>query len=145
MAARRSVIAVMGGPAVTKAMSASEIDALLDAHDVLLSACLDGGLSLQEFVAAYGQFPHGYGLDSAGAAEETHEALPSFRKRIAFHRDVAKLVASMHHGPLGDAPMDEFGGPDALGSTAGGGFMEKAVILRLRQLVARHAGFTAGA
>jgi hypothetical protein len=121
-------------------MSVTEMGALFDAHDVLLSACLDGSLSLQEFVAAYGQFPRGYGFDVAAAGGEAGDALSLFRKRIAFHQDVARLVAS-----VSDSPMPGLGSMAVLASAGAGaeGFMAQAVILRLRQLAARHPGFTA--
>jgi hypothetical protein len=124
-------------------MSVTEIGALLDAHDVLVSACLDGSLSLQEFVASYGQFPQGYGFNSAGANGEVREALALFRQRIAFHQDVAKIIASLGDGPMSDGLAQDFGSMDEIGSTEGGGFMAQAVILRLRQLAARHPGFSA--
>jgi hypothetical protein len=119
-------------------MSVPEIGALLDAHDMLLGACLDGSLSLQEFVAAYGQFPRGYALDIPDAGGQAPEAMELYRKRIAFHRDVAKVVASVSGGPIPDLGLS-----DDLAATDDGGFMARAVILRLRQLVARHPGFTA--
>src|SRR5271163_628574 len=52
-------------------MTASELSALLDAHDVLVKAYVDSGLTFAEFVSAYGDFPHNYALDGhTGTAEE---------------------------------------------------------------------------
>jgi hypothetical protein len=104
------------------ARSPSEIGALLDAHDGLVCACLEGGLSLREFVAAYGDFPRNAGLAPDHAM---------FGRRIAFHQEVAKIVSSVSAGPEEVLwPLDETGG-----------FLAKAVILRLRQLIARPPDF----
>ena len=45
-------------------MTESEVCALLDAHDALVRACVDESLSFAEFLAAYGNFPGNYALDS---------------------------------------------------------------------------------
>jgi len=61
----------------------SELNALLDAHDALVIACVEERLTLDEFLAAYNDFPREYGLDGhdAGADE-----LFGFAARGAAHR-----------------------------------------------------------
>ena len=54
-------------------MNETEVSGLLDAHDALVAACVDGTLSLDEFVMAYGEFPGGYGLEDNAAAEYSRD------------------------------------------------------------------------
>jgi hypothetical protein len=111
-------------------MNEVEISGLLDAHDALVAAGVEGTLSFDEFVMAYGGFPGGYGLEEDAAAE-TRAILPMFRKRIAFHRLVAGVLLGFRSVP--ESPM-----PDNAEE-----FMQKAIILRLRQFVARYPDFKA--
>lgn len=64
-----------------RAMNATEIRGVLDAHDSLVRDCVEERLTFAEFLGAYGDFPR-------GCAEE-REALRLFPKRAAFHRHVA--------------------------------------------------------
>jgi hypothetical protein len=112
-------------------MNEVEIARLLDAHDALVAACVDRELPFIEFVVAYGDFPEGYGLDEGTAAPETRAILPLFRKRIAFHRHVARVLSGFRQGPKYEAP-------DNLG-----GFLQQAIMIRLREIVARYSDFQA--
>jgi hypothetical protein len=112
-------------------MTEAEIAGLLDAHDGLVAACLDSRLSFIEFLAAYGDFPGGYGLDEDKAATDTRAILPLFRKRIAFHRQVAGVLSGFHQ-PLENVMLDN-----------AEEFLQRAVLVRLRQLVSRYPDFKA--
>jgi hypothetical protein len=111
-------------------MNETEVSGLLDAHDALVAACVDGTLSLDEFVMAYGEFPGGYGLED-NAAADIRAILPLFRKRIAFHRQVAGVLSGFHQ-PLENVMLDN-----------AEVFLQRAVFLRLRQLVCRYPDFKA--
>lgn len=111
-------------------MNETEVSGLLDAHDALVAACVDGTLLLDEFVMAYGEFPGGYGLED-NAAADIRAILPLFRKRIAFHRQVASVLSGFRQ------PVE-----NVMADTADG-FLQKAVLLRLRQLVSRYPDFKA--
>ena len=75
-------------------MIESELCALLDAHDALVKACVEGGLPFAEFVLAYGDFPGGYGLEDPGASQEGQRMMERAGARLAFHRQVADLLSS---------------------------------------------------
>jgi len=110
----------------------SELNALLDAHDALVAACVEERLTLVEFLAAYNDFPRVYGLDGRGADADEPLRWRLFQRRIAFHFRVVDAVS----GPTG------FDGEDA--SSAGvGEFLRRATLMRLRQLVARNPEFKA--
>lgn len=111
-------------------MNEAEVSGLLDAHDALVAAHVDGTLSFDEFVMAYGEFPGGYGLED-GAAADTRTIMRLFRNRIDFHRQVAGV-------PSGFRQPVEHGMPDHEE-----GFLRKAVLLRMRQLLMRYPGFKA--
>ena len=111
-------------------MTDAETLALLEAHDALVKACLDGSLTLEEFVMAYGEFPRGYGLDDGAA--DGGAASERFRRRIGLHTQVAGVLSSFSAVP-GTAPGLSDGGGD---------FLKRAVLMRLRQLVARHPDLT---
>src|ERR1035438_4972659 len=70
-------------------MTESEISALLDAHDALVKAYVDSSLAFNEFVSAYGDFPHNYVLVGDSGTAEERAVLRLFRKRIAFHLRVS--------------------------------------------------------
>ena len=108
----------------------TELNALLDAHDALVAACLEERLTLLEFLAAYNDFPRVYGLDGREVGADERLGLRRASQRIAFHFRVLDAVS----GPAG------FDGEDA--SSAGvGEFLRRATLMRLRQLVARYPDF----
>ena len=110
----------------------AELNALLDAHDALVAACVEERLTLVEFLAAYNDFPRVYGLDGRDAGADERSALRRASQRIAFHFRVLDAVS----GPTG------FDGEDA--SSAGvGEFLRRATLMRLRQFVARNPEFKA--
>jgi hypothetical protein len=112
-------------------MSVTEIRAVLDVHDALLRDCVEGRLTFGEFLGAYGDFPRGYGLDEDSASAEKHEALRLFRKRLAFHKQVAGVISGLR-------------GTAGLGSPEDGGvgdFLPVAGLKRLRELATRHPRF----
>lgn len=112
-------------------MDESQINALLDAHDGLIAAYLDGTLALIDFVAAYGEFPRSYALDEPAASGSGRAAAALFRPRIAFHSRVAGVLASLRLDP-------------ALDSGIPGDFMPMVVMQRLRMLVAQYPNFKIG-
>jgi hypothetical protein len=112
----------------------AEMGALLDAHDALVRACVDSSLTFEEFVAAYGDFPGGYApAEDAGSAEE-RSVLRRFRKRIAFHRLVSRVIAGAR------AP-----GEAGISDSELGCFLLRVGSTRLRELVGRYPEFEAGA
>jgi len=107
-------------------MSATVIRAALDAHDALVRDCAEGRLTVEEFLDAYGDFPRVY-------ASEERDVLRLFRKRVAFHRQVAGVISglrgsaelrSMKDGKVGD-------------------LLPLVGLMRLRALVARYPKFEA--
>ena len=112
-------------------MTDAEIAALLDAHDSLVTACIDGSLPLFDIVAAYGGFPRSYALDERGAVGRA--LLPSLQQRVAFHTQVAGVLAGVQL-----LPEDGDGGDTAGGA---GDLMPRVVVMRLRQLLARYPEF----
>jgi hypothetical protein len=103
----------------------SELSALLDAHDVLVRACLEGRLTLIEFAAAYGAFPHSYALEGQASSAEERTMLQRFRSRIAFHVLVSGLMSGVgsEHDPADLVP--------------------NVALTRIRALVARYPDFKA--
>ncbi|HLZ97838.1 MAG TPA: hypothetical protein VKP66_07785 [Steroidobacteraceae bacterium] len=105
----------------------SELGALLDAHDALVTACVEERLTLVEFLAAYNDFPRAYGLDGRAAGAGERLSLQRFQRRIAFHFRVLEAVS----GPTGIDDEDA--------AQAGvGEFLRRATLMRLRQLVAQY-------
>jgi hypothetical protein len=111
----------------------SEVSALLDAHDALVRACVDESLSFAEFLAAYGDFPGNYGLDSKSADAAVRDVLRLFRRRIAFHSRVAGVLSGL--SAVDDLTVTPYG--DAAG------FADKIGLMRLRALVVRYPEFKA--
>jgi hypothetical protein len=104
----------------------TELNALLDAHDALVVACVEERLSLIEFLAAYDDFPRTYGLDGRAASADERLVLRRASQRIAFHFRIFEAVS----GPgIGDE--------DPL-NTGVAEFIGRATLMRLRQLVARY-------
>jgi hypothetical protein len=100
---------------------------LLDAHDALVRDCAAGQMPFVEFLAAYGNFPYGYGLEQERARVDEQDVLRMFRQRIAFHRSVASLMAGFcstaERGSL-SCELAEF--------------VPKVGVTRLRELVTRY-------
>jgi hypothetical protein len=115
-----------------RAMTETELTALLDAHDALVTACLDASLSFAEFLAAYGDFPISYHLDGSAAAVEERAALRLFRKRIGFHFKVYDVLSGLR----ADDEANPLQGEAAR-------FVPQAGLSRLRMLVARYPDFKA--
>jgi hypothetical protein len=114
-------------------MSATDIRALLDAHDALLRNCVEGRLTFREFLGAYGDFPRGYGLEKDASSAEEREVLRLFRKRVAFHG----LAADVISGFRGTAELG------SLEESGVGDFLPTVGFMRLRELVARYPNFEA--
>ena len=110
----------------------SELNALLDAHDALVAACVEERLTLVEFLAAYNDFPRMYGLDGRDAGADERLVLRRASQRIAFHFRVLDAVS----GPTGIDDQDPL-------NAGVGEFLRRATLMRLRQLVARHPDFKA--
>jgi hypothetical protein len=108
----------------------SELNALLDAHDALVAACVEERLTLVEFLAAYNDFPRVYGLDGRDGNADEPLGWRRFQQRIAFHFRVLNAVS----GPTG---IDD---QDAMNAGVGE-FLRRATLMRLRQLVARYPDF----
>jgi hypothetical protein len=109
-------------------MSTTAISAALDAHDALVRDCAEGRLTFGEFLGAYGDFPRGYGWEEDPVSPEEREALRIFRRRVAFHRQVAGVMSGLR----GTADM---GAPEEGGARE---FLPVVGLMRLRELVARH-------
>jgi hypothetical protein len=114
-------------------MTESEISALLDAHDALVKAYVDSILIFSEFVSAYGDFPHGYGLDGLSGTAEERAVLRLFRKRIAFHLRVSGVLSGLRSA---DDPTD-------IPYADAGRFLPAVGLVRIRELVASHPDFRA--
>jgi hypothetical protein len=110
----------------------TELNALLDAHDALVIACVEERLTLDEFLAAYNDFPRVYGLDGRDAGADERLVLRRAAHRIAFHFRVLEVVS----GPTG---IDD-GDPLNAGV---GEFLRRSTLMRLRQLIARFPDFKA--
>jgi hypothetical protein len=108
-------------------MTESDLRALLDAHDALVTACVDARLTLGEFLAAYDDFPSAYALEEAAATAEERALLQLFRKRIAFHSRVQDVLSGLH-------PVDSANTVDS----EVGRFVPVVALLRLRELTARY-------
>jgi hypothetical protein len=114
-------------------MSATAIHAALDAHDALVRECAEGRLTFEEFLGAYGDFPRGSASEEDTASSEEREILRLFRKRVAFHRQVAGVISGLR-------------GSAELGSMKDGGvgdLLPRVGLMRLRELVARYPKFEA--
>jgi hypothetical protein len=114
-------------------MTESEIGALLDTHDALVRACLDGQLGFGEFLAAYGDFPAAYGLDEKTASTDQRAVLQLFRKRIAFHVLVTCVLSGLRStsGSTVYADVERF--------------LPTVGMMRLRALAAKYPKFEAEA
>lgn len=100
---------------------------LIDAHDVLVRGCAEKRLTFIEFLAAYAEFPRGYGLEQETVSADERDVLRMFAKRIEFHRRVAGVIAGLR--AMGKA-----------GSLSGeiGEFLPRVGLMRLEELVARY-------
>jgi len=116
-------------------MTESELSALLDAHDGLVTAFVDSSLTFAEFVSAYDHFPHSYVQDAHSATAEERAVLRLFARRIAFHLRVAGVLSGLRSA---DDPVDIPYG-DA------GRFLPAVALNRIRELVAKYPDFQAEA
>jgi hypothetical protein len=114
-------------------MTASELNALLDAHDVLVKAYVDSRLTFAEFVSAYGDFPHNYGLEGRTGTAEERVFLQLLGKRVAFHLRVSSVVSGLR---AADDPAD-------ISNADAGQFLPAVGLMRIRELVARYPEFRA--
>jgi hypothetical protein len=123
-----------GGRIAHGVMTESEVKALLDAHDALVTACLDSSLTFAVFVSAYDGFPNNYALDGHEAVtQQERTVLALFPRRIAFHLRVA--------GVLSQVCSDEDNSNPSY--AAARRFLPDVGLMRLRELVARYPGFEA--
>jgi len=115
------------------AMTEAQLTALLDAHDALVSACVEGRLTFTDFAGAYGGFPRSYALDGEHESPEFKAILRRSRRRIAFHQQVAALLSALEQddGSSMGLPAET------------GGFLPQALFHRLRLLLSRHPDFQA--
>jgi hypothetical protein len=114
-------------------MSATVIHAALDAHDALVRDCAEGRLTFEEFLGAYGDFPRGSASEEDTASPEEREVLRLFRKRVAFHRQVAGMISGLRGSAELGSMMDG----------AVGDLLPLVGLMRLRELVARYPKFEA--
>lgn len=110
----------------------SELNALLDAHDALVTACIEERLTMVEFLAAYDDFPRAYGLDGRDAGAGERSVLRRSQQRIAFHFRVLDVVSA-------PTVID----PRSVVSADVGEFLPRVTLMRLRQLAARYPEFKA--
>jgi hypothetical protein len=111
----------------------AEISAILDTHDALVRACLDNRLGFAEFLAAYGDFPAGYGLNQQTAGTDQRAVLKLFRKRIAFHVRVADVLSGLR----AESGSTVYGDVERFLATVG--------LMRLRGVAAKYPKFEAEA
>jgi hypothetical protein len=114
-------------------MTEAEINALLDAHDALVQACVDSALTFSEFVSAYGEFPHNYGLFGHSQTAQQRFMSRLFGRRIAFHARVAALLSGLRSA---DDPVD-------IPYEDAGRFLPALGLQRLRDLATRYPDFRA--
>ena len=109
-----------------------QIRAVLDVHDALVSDCVAGRLRFGEFLAAYGDFPREYASENAANAQES-EMLRLYRKRLAFHKQVAGAISGLREtvtvGSLEDSGV--------------GDYLPAVGLMRLRDLLERYPTFEA--
>jgi hypothetical protein len=114
-------------------MTESEIKALLDAHDVLVMACVDSSLGFSQFLLAYGEFPHNYSLHAPAGSEQERAVARLFGRRIAFHSRVATLLSGLRSADdLAELPHED-----------AGRYLPAVGLKRLRELVGRFPEFKA--
>jgi hypothetical protein len=114
-------------------MVESQLSALLDVHDRLVAACVEGSVSVVEFLASYGDFYDRYALDGRGASREERDLFRRYGERIAFHGRVTRLLAGIASAAAVANPQD--GGAE--------GLLPEVARLRLKQLVAQCPEFKA--
>jgi len=113
----------------------SQISALLDAHDALVTAYIDSSLGFDEFVFAYGAFPRSYGLVGDSGTAQERAVLRFFRKRIGFHLEVAGVLSGLRSA---DDPAD-------ISHDDANRFLPAVGLKRIRELVERYPEFKAEA
>jgi hypothetical protein len=113
-------------------MNPTKIEVQLDSQDALLRDCVEGRLPFIDFLAAYGDFPRGSDLEKDAGVAGEGDVLRLFRKRVAFHRTVASLLAGLRATGYAGSLTGEIA---EILPTVG--------LMRLRQLVARYPKFEA--
>jgi hypothetical protein len=116
-----------------RAATESELNSLLDAHDVLVKAYADSSLTFSEFVCAYSDFPHNYALDGHSGTVEERAVRRLFGKRIAFHLHVSGVLSGLRSA---DDPAD-------IPYVDAGRFLPAVALMRVRELVVRYPEFRA--
>jgi hypothetical protein len=76
-------------------LTETELLRLLDAHDSLVQQCVSGGLSLDEFLSQYDNFPFTYALDGHESGLEEKEVLGRHASRISFHFGVMSSLSGL--------------------------------------------------
>jgi hypothetical protein len=76
-------------------LTEAELLHLLDAHDSLVRQCVSGGLSLDQFLREYNNFPFAYALDGHESGREEKELLSRHANRIGFHFGVMKALSGL--------------------------------------------------
>ncbi len=114
-------------------MNESEISALLDAHDALVKAYVESSLGFDEFVSAYGDFPHNYALLTDSGTPHDQAVLRFFQRRIAFHVRVSGVLSGLRSA---DDPSD-------ISHDDANRFLPAVGLLRIRELVIRYPDFRA--
>jgi hypothetical protein len=97
----------------------------------LVKAYIDSSLGFDEFVSAYGNFPHNYGLIGGSRRAENQAVLRFFQKRFAFHVRVAGVLSGTRSA---DDPTD-------ISQDDANRFLPAVALMRVRELVARYPDF----
>ena len=116
-------------------MTESQLSSLLEVHDRLVAACVEGSMPPLEFWAAYGDFYNLYALGGFGASPEQRALFRRYGERIAFHRRVTSILS-------GGAAAQGRGDGDYTGADR---FLPEVLRMRLRQLVAQYPAFKVAA
>lgn len=98
-----------------------------------MNAYVDSNLTFAEFVSAYGDFPHSYGLDGQTGTAEERVVLQLLGRRVAFHLRVSSVVSGFRSA---DDPTD-------IPNADAGQFLPAVALMRIRELVARYPEFRA--
>jgi hypothetical protein len=115
-------------------MTESEINALLDAHDALVTSCVDSTVTFAVFAMAYDGFPHNYALDGhEPVSQEERTILAMFRKRIGFHMRVAGILSRISAEKHAANPL----------YAEAARLLPEVGLMRLRELLRRYPGFEA--
>jgi len=100
---------------------------MLDRHDALVDACVNGALSFQEFVDRYDNFPQAYALDGHESSESEKVLLKLYQDRVQFHFGVLEAISGLCREE--DAAKPEY--------SRAGRFGPSEVVRRLNDFVKR--------